>query len=124
MTFNNSIWKIASLYGKASMEYYNELEDGVEVYYSHRLPMLDKVKIDVKYLVKKDGSIDITGEYFGVEGIPNMPEFGMMFTLKSDLDKVLWYGRGAEESYFDRKNGCKIGIYEGLVTEFTQYLRP
>ena len=124
MTFNNSIWKIASLYGKASMEYYNELEDGVEVCYSHRLPMVDKVKIDVKYLVKKDGTIDITGEYFGAEGIPNMPEFGMMFTLKSDLDKVLWYGRGPEESYFDRKHGCKIGIYEGLVTDFTPYLRP
>lgn len=124
MTFDNSIWKIASLYGKASMEYYNELEDGVEVCYSHRLPMLDKVKVDVKYFVKNDGSIDITGEYFGVEGIPNMPEFGMMFTLKSDLDKVIWYGRGPEESYFDRKNGCKIGIYEGSVKDFTQYLRP
>lgn len=86
--------------------------------------MVDKVKIDVKYLVKKDGTIDITGEYFGAEGIPNMPEFGMMFTLKSDLDKVLWYGRGPEESYFDRKHGCKIGIYEGLVTDFTPYLRP
>ncbi|SCK02257.1 Beta-galactosidase [uncultured Clostridium sp.] len=124
MTFDNSIWKIASLYGKASMEYYNKLEDGVEVCYSHRLPMLDKVKVDVKYFVKNDGSIDITGEYFGVEGIPNMPEFGMMFTLKSDLDKVIWYGRGPEESYFDRKNGCKIGIYEGSVKDFTQYLRP
>ena len=94
MTFNNSIWKIASLYGKATMKSFKELEEGIEVWYTHMLPMLDKVKVDVKYLVKEDGLIEITGEYFGTEGIPNIPEFGMMFTLKSDLDKVLWYGRG------------------------------
>ena len=124
MTFDNSIWKIASLYGKASMEYYNELEEGVEVCYRYSLPMLEKVKVYVKYLVKKNGCIDITGEYFGAEGIPNMPEFGMMFTLKPELQKVLWYGRGPGESYFDRKNGYKIGIYEGTVRDFTPYLRP
>lgn len=124
MAFDNSIWKLASLYGKASMEYYNELEEGVEVCYSYKLPMLDKVKVDVKYLVKRNGAIEITGEYFGTEGIPNIPEFGMMFTLKSDLDKVLWYGRGPSDNYTDRKDGCKIGIYEGCVNDLVPYLRP
>ena len=124
MTFNNSIWKIASLYGKATMKSFKELEEGIEVWYTHTLPMLDKVKVDVKYLVKEDGLIEITGEYFGTEGIPNIPEFGMMFTLKSDLDKVLWYGRGPSDNYTDRKDGCKIGIYEGCVNDLVPYLRP
>ena len=124
MTFNNSIWKIASLYGKATMKSFKELEEGIEVWYTHTLPMLDKVNVDVKYLVKEDGLIEITGEYFGTEGIPNIPEFGMMFTLKSDLDKVLWYGRGPSDNYTDRKDGCKIGIYEGCVNDLVPYLRP
>lgn len=124
MTFNNSIWKIASLYGKATMKSFKELEEGIEVWYTHTLPMLDKVNVDVKYLVKEDGLIEITGEYFGTEGIPNIPEFGMMFILKSDLDKVLWYGRGPSDNYTDRKDGCKIGIYEGCVNDLVPYLRP
>ena len=124
MTFNNSIWKIASLYGKATMKSFKELEEGIEVWYTHTLPMLDKVNVDVKYLVKEDGLIEITGEYFGTEGIPNIPEFGMMFILKSDLDKVLWYGSGPSDNYTDRKDGCKIGIYEGCVNDLVPYLRP
>ena len=39
-------------------------------------------------------------------------------------DKVLWYGRGPSDNYTDRKDGCKIGIYEGCVNDLVPYLRP
>ena len=36
-----------------------------------------------------------------------------------------WYGKGPYESYWDRKTGAKVGIYEGSVSDqYWAYLRP
>ena len=38
---------------------------------------------------------------------------------------VQWYGRGPEESYWDRKSGSPIGRYAGLIEDqFHRYSRP
>ena len=124
MPFKSGAWKLASLYGRAKMEHFKEKLEGVEVIYTYILPALENVKIEVKYLVKETGIIEISGELEGAKGVPNIPEFGMMFVLKNTLKNLVWYGRGLGESYQDRKKGCKIGIYEDVVGKSVPYLRP
>jgi beta-galactosidase len=49
----------------------------------------------------------------------------MYLMLPSEFRKVSWYGRGPQESYWDRKSGMKIGIYGGkIVDQFHSYPRP
>ena len=124
MPFKSGAWKLASLYGRAKMEHFKEKLEGVEVIYTYILPALENVKIEVKYLVKETGIIEISGELEGAKGVPNIPEFGMIFVLKNTLKNLVWYGRGLGESYQDRKKGCKIGIYEEVVGKIVPYLRP
>ena len=49
----------------------------------------------------------------------------MLFRLSADLDRVIWYGLGPEESYADRQRGARLGVYEKSVKEnLARYLRP
>ena len=54
-----------------------------------------------------------------------MPEFGVLFKLSADFDRVIWYGLGPEETYADRQRGARLGIYEKTVRDnFARYLVP
>ena len=54
-----------------------------------------------------------------------MPEFGMMFKFNADYDRIRWYGLGPEETYADRQQGARLGIFEKTVEEnFARYLVP
>ena len=63
--------------------------------------------------------------YDPVEGLGDMPEFGMIFKLDADYDRVKWYGLGPEETYADRCRGAKLGIWESAVQDrMAKYLLP
>jgi Beta-galactosidase/beta-glucuronidase len=54
-----------------------------------------------------------------------LPRLGVTLGLRSDLDRVCWYGRGPQASYPDRKSGYRIGVYEASVDEmYEPYLIP
>jgi beta-galactosidase len=57
--------------------------------------------------------------------LPEMPRFGMMTTLKPGFDNLQWYGKGPEETYWDRQNS-RVGLYVGKVAEqyCTDYVMP
>ena len=37
--------------------------------------------------------------------------------LPGPLSKATWYGRGPHESYWDRKTGARVGLYEKPVDD-------
>ena len=50
---------------------------------------------------------------------------GMMFKLDADYDNVTWYGMGPEETYVDRCEGAKLGIYRNKVEDnMAKYMVP
>ena len=72
-----------------------------------------------------DARVKTTLVYDPVKELGDMPEFGMMFKINADYNRVKWYGLGAEETYADRKKGAKLGIYENLVKDnMAAYLVP
>ena len=112
-------WKLASLYatGKDSAwtDTYPEVEEGagsVTVRCRYCLPTEPKGSCTVSYEVFGDGSVQTTLNYAAVEGLPDMPEFGMLFRLSADYSRVRWYGLGPEETYADRQSGAKLGVFE------------
>jgi beta-galactosidase len=69
--------------------------------------------------------VKTTLSYDPVKELGDMPEFGMMFKIDADYDHVKWYGLGPEETYADRTQGAKLGIYENLVQDnMAAYLVP
>ncbi len=57
--------------------------------------------------------------------IPKLPRFGMQMAIPGEFSTMSWFGRGPNESYWDRKTGSAVGLYSGPVEEnFHPYVRP
>ena len=126
-------WKIASMYisHRNGGMFDNvptkveEKDNTVTVTYTYFMPTTPAGKCQVSYTVFGDGTIETKLMYDPVEGLPDMPEFGMMFQFNADYDNLTWYGMGSEETYADRRNGAKLGIYSNKVADnMAKYLVP
>ena len=126
-------WKIASMYishrngGMFDNVPTNveEKDNTVTVTYTYFMPTTPASKCQVAYTVFGDGTIETKLMYDPVEGLPDMPEFGMMFQFNADYDNLTWYGMGSEETYADRRHGAKLGIYSSKVADnMAKYLVP
>lgn len=72
-----------------------------------------------------NGQIDVKMSYKKVEGLPDMPDFGMLFKLYSSVNKIKYYGLGPCENYCDRTQGAKLGLFASTVKEqYVPYLKP
>ena len=126
-------WKIASMYisHRNGGMFDNvptkveEKDNTVTVTYTYFMPTTPASKCQVAYTVFGDGTIETKLMYDPVEGLPDMPEFGMMFRFNADYDNLTWYGMGPDETYADRRHGAKLGIYSNKVADnMAKYLVP
>ena len=126
-------WKIASMYAgmssKGMFDYeepvVREGEDGVSITYTYLLPTTPQAKCRVTYTVTPDAYVQTELTYDPVEELGDMPEFGMLFKLNADYDRLEWYGLGPQETYMDRRCGAKLGVYRNCVADnMAQYLVP
>lgn len=132
-------WKLASMYAtcKGAGEKLDvpgaawenpvvrEEKDYVSVTYYYDLQTTPAAGCRLSYQVYGDGRIRTTLSYDPVESLPDMPEFGVLFKFNADYDCLEWYGNGPEETYEDRKQGAKLGIYRNKVADnMAAYLVP
>ncbi len=132
-------WKLASLYATCRKmgrkldtpgeAYENpvvtEEKDYVSVTYLYDLQTTPSASCQLNYKVYGDGNIQTTLTCDGVEGLPDMPEFGVLFKLNADYDRLEWYGNGPEETYADRDQGAKLGVYRNKVADnMAAYIVP
>ena len=138
-------WKLASLYRrcrkiefaigdvdyKTVERYFGESGtcefkvDKLRVRYTYELATNPVAECQVTYTVEADGAIKVALDYKKVEGLPDLPDFSMLFTLPVCYDKIRFYGYGPLDNYIDRNRGARLGIYNSTIAEEVQhYLRP
>ena len=129
-------WKIASMYlghkeyrkgafGPMNFPEVEEGENSVKISYAYFMPTTPASECRLSYEVFSDGRVKTTLSYDPVEGLGDMPEFGVLFKLNADYDRVEWYGLGEAETYADRKHGAKLGIYQNKVADnMAHYMVP
>ncbi len=78
------------------------------------------------YTIDGNGRVRVDNKYEKTaDGLAETPRIGMTAELVRGLDQVSWYGRGPFESYWDRRTGARIGLYEKQVSEMGwSYIRP
>ena len=136
MTMRYAQWKIASMYlghkeyrkgafGPMNFPEVEEGENSVKISYTYFMPTTPASECRLSYEVFSDGRVKTTLSYDPVEGLGDMPEFGVLFKLNADYDRVEWYGLGEAETYADRKHGAKLGIYQNKVADnMAHYMVP
>lgn len=125
MAFRCAIWKIASLYAKAIDIKISYDEYKASITYTYALPTTPESKCNVTYTTLGDGSVKVKMDYKGVEGLPNMLDFGMMVKIPCVYDNLTWFGRGIEENYSDRNKGARLGVHKNKVIDnLSKYVIP
>ena len=80
-------------------------------------------EVKVSYTVKESGSIKVDVHYFGAEGLPELPVFGMRFIMPTLADHYVYDGLSGE-TYPDRKKGALNGVFVVDDLSLTPYLVP
>lgn len=130
-------WKLASLYLTCHHQaddvkrpaevnpVVKEEEDCVRVTYHYWLPTRPASECYLSYQVYGDGTMKVTLSYEPVAELGDMPEFGVLFKMDGDYDRIEWYGNGPEETYGDRKHGARLGIYRSTPAQsMARYIVP
>ncbi len=67
-----------------------------------------------------ENTIDVKGDSLG-----DLPRFGMQAEIDGEFNNMSWFGRGPNESYWDKKRGQAIGIYSGKIEDLIHnYVYP
>ena len=139
-----ALWKLASMYRRLKRiqfleegvwytvdKYFGEkgireyTADSFRIRFTYCVLDRPEVMIVVEYSVGADGSVRVEMSYDKVEGMPELPDFGMVFTLPVEYDGIEYYGLGGCDNYWDRQQGARLGIFSSRAAEeFVPYLRP
>jgi beta-galactosidase/beta-glucuronidase len=81
--------------------------------------------VTYRYTIYGTGAVVIETQVTPRSDLPNLPRIGLEMVLPAGLDRFAWYGRGPHESYSDRKESARVGVYRGTVQEqFVPYIMP
>lgn len=59
------------------------------------------------------------------EELPHLPRLGLELSMPGSFDQLTWFGPGPHESYVDKKESARLGVYQGSVEEqFVPYIKP
>lgn len=77
------------------------------------------------FIIYGTGDVQITSSLEPSANLPDIPEIGSIINMPAEFNNVIWYGRGDEENYIDRKYGYNVGVYKKAVDKFfTNYIKP
>lgn len=119
------VWRDASCYRKLLSFNLNSDNSYIQVDLVYSLEYASNSICKVVYIITGDGSVNVKEMLFPGEGLPEIPEIGILFLMDNSYDSITWYGKGPHENYWDRAEGAKLGIYSASVKEqMVPYLRP
>jgi beta-galactosidase len=88
-------------------------------------PAAGETTLDTVYTVYGSGDVLMQQTLTPAGTLPEIPRIGMQAEMPGKFKTMSWYGRGPWESYWDRKTGAPVGIYnEDVYTPDHIYVRP
>jgi len=83
-------------------------------------------ELKLEYQIMGNGEIIVEMSFRpGVEGLPNLPRFGMQVSLVKSMTQMQYYGRGPHENYCDRNTSAFVDVYNSSVSDqYFPYIRP
>ena len=77
------------------------------------------------YTIYGSGDVMLLAHVKPAEQLPVFPRLGIQLSIPGDFETMTWYGRGPHESYVDRKDSARVGLYAGPVSQqHVPYIRP
>lgn len=98
------------------------MKNGVFGFIAYYTSFAMKGDVVLYYEVEKAGRLKVTLDFTPKY---DMIRYGVRFPLVKDETVCTWYGRGPGESYYDRKNASKLGLFAAETDKmYHPYARP
>lgn len=112
--YDRAAWFAAGRYAVVTDTSITQSDDGgLTTAYRYELADPDHTPVSVTYRVTPDMRMQLTVEYPGnAAGAASLPAFGIEWELPGEYQHLRYYGTGPEETYRDRKQGGKLGIWD------------
>lgn len=126
MPFRDCVWRNAGQHAKCVKHSAESFGDYAVINFTMQLATEPvEAYVEMKYTVYSSGQVRLDLDYSKAEGLPEIPEFGVLMPVKRRFSDLEFYGRGPTANYTDRKAGYKLGYYaSSAIEEFELYLRP
>jgi beta-galactosidase len=94
-----------------------EPNNGVRVDVELNVVSVSDSRLQLGYQFSSDGALEVNMRYQPEQKTikPLLPRFGMSLAVPAAMNNVRWYGRGPQETYWDRKTGGEIAIFASTV---------
>jgi beta-galactosidase/beta-glucuronidase len=92
-----------------------------------KLPSKAPARLDyeIAYTIFGSGDIQVDVQVHPQVDVPFLPRCGVQMDLPEGYEQFTWYGRGPHETYSDRKEGARMGVFSGTVDEqYVPYIVP
>lgn len=90
----------------------------IQVVRVYKLPLkTGSIDYIVTYMVSGDGEIRVENSYTILGSLPPLARIGIEFAMPAAYNNLMWFGKGPHETYWDRKEGARVGLYNGKVSE-------
>ena len=77
------------------------------------------------YLIFGSGDVVLEHTVELAQALPPLPRVGVKLVLPGECQEFAWYGRGPHETYADRKQGARVGVYRDTVRgQLVPYVTP
>ena len=78
-----------------------------------------------RYTISGSGEVQLETRFVASASCPDLPRVGLAIDLPGGFDRFAWYGNGPHESYSDRRDSVKVGLWSGKVADqYHAYVRP
>jgi hypothetical protein len=79
----------------------------------------------IVYSVYSSGAVEVESVLKAAQGQPDLPRVGLQFRIPGEFRSVSWFGRGPQESFWDRNTSAAVGLYSSRVDDmWYPYPRP
>ncbi|HLP04662.1 MAG TPA: glycoside hydrolase family 2 TIM barrel-domain containing protein [Paludibacter sp.] len=98
----------------------------VKLYAYMTVPTQTASSLIMEYSIMANGEVTVNQRFYpGSASLPEIPLVGNTMTMPLAFDRFVWYGRGPEENYVDRKLASFVGVYSKTVeSNFFPYIKP
>lgn len=83
------------------------------------------VKVTTKTLIGAGGTLSCSSTFDVPEALADLPRLGFRWEIAGGFEDLQWFGLGPRESYVDRKQGSRVGLFASTVdNQFFPYVLP
>ena len=119
------IWKQAGLNATVEEMNINQIDPKTVKISVNSKIAAESTLLESVYMVYGSGELSMEHTLTPDRNVSEIPRIGMQMEMPGEFSTMQWYGRGPEESYWDRKSGYAVGLYEDDIYNPEHiYVRP